>query len=683
MELNPAQKRALLIEKEEWCLETCPRHLAQPSSETAKTCELCEAFLFICPGHEAPPCIETRECCEDCKERLWTLELCSKHSSKPCKRTRKDCDICKKYLCGGCNAAPAKEIGKRKQCDGCVKRYKNARTKTLNQPNLRRCTTGQHYRPASNFIGEAKTCRECVEKARLRNRKQKALREPTLSNVSAANTAPQTLGKWMREPYRESIRAIFQEISEFLQSERGRSMEPDVSDLLKDGYIELARHCNLAGHDAEDLFAKIATLAPEYLGIPCGHLLPGEVEIISADGAAGCSVLAISDEQLRALKCLGKQLPDSISVLLIPAGARKDDDDTFDLFRSQCKDWKSGVFEYQQYVRSTNDAPTGRITVEGFLNRIEAREQRSDRRRLQATGPDPMNILNLSARMLGSAFREPDAISLLRYRLLSLLSQKPGIPLPKEAHPGKESVRTAQLMDLEACLKFLLFGERGCFSSYHMDILNGTWVQCKTGLKLWLIYCGEWDETVKSSYGEHGLEWRPAPGSIQGILLRPGDTLIMRPGYPVIHAVLTIEDTFMTGGMIWSENRIGNIMANLEFILTNMDATNEQAPRQLPQILDRLDLHVKEHLVSARGTGSLFNYELSELESVESLIRRLKELKLFQCECKDGCPYTNNRGKIRTKCPCKANGLSLVHHSGCTVWCHSGRKLNARGDCRK
>ncbi|KAH8698074.1 hypothetical protein GQ44DRAFT_596995, partial [Phaeosphaeriaceae sp. PMI808] len=176
-----------------------------------------------------------------------------------------------------------------------------------------------------------------------------------------------------------------------------------------------------------------------------------------------------------------------------------------------------------------------------------------------------------------------------RYRLLSLLTRKPGNPKPKEAHPGKESVRPAQLMDLEACLEFLLFGERGSFSGYHVDILNGTWVQCKTGLKLWFIYCGEWDETVQSSYGEQGLEWKPPPGSVQGILLRPGDTLIMRPGYLVIHAVLTVEDAFMTGGMIWSESGIGNIMANIEFILTNMVATNEQAPRQLPQILDQLE----------------------------------------------------------------------------------------------
>ncbi|KAF2741701.1 hypothetical protein M011DRAFT_413993 [Sporormia fimetaria CBS 119925] len=286
--------------------------------------------------------------------------------------------------------------------------------------------------------------------------------------------------------------------------------------------------------------------------------------------------------------------------------------------------------------------------------------------------------------MLGSAFREPDAISILRYRLLSFLSQKPSTPLPKEAHPGKESVRPAQLIDIEACLQFLLFGERGCFSSYHMDILNGTWVQCKTGLKLWLIYCGEWDETVQSSYGEQGLEWNPTPGSVQGILLRPGDTLIMRPGYPVIHAVLTIEDAFMTGGMIWSENSIGNIMANLEFILTNMDTTNEQAPRQLPQILERLELHVKNHLTPARGVGSPFTYDLLELERVRSLIRCLKDSKAFQCECKDGCSATvDKEGKIQTKCPCKTDSPSLVHHRGCTIWCHGGRKLAASGACRK
>jgi hypothetical protein len=44
---------------------------------------------------------------------------------------------------------------------------------------------------------------------------------------------------------------------------------------------------------------------------------------------------------------------------------------------------------------------------------------------------------------------------------------------------------------------------------------------------------------------------QPALGKIKGVVLRPGETLIMRPGYPVLHALLTIEDSFMLGGMIW------------------------------------------------------------------------------------------------------------------------------------
>ncbi|KAF2688456.1 hypothetical protein K458DRAFT_293613, partial [Lentithecium fluviatile CBS 122367] len=180
--------------------------------------------------------------------------------------------------------------------------------------------------------------------------------------------------------------------------------------------------------------------------------------------------------------------------------------------------------------------------------------------------------------------------------------------------------------------------------------------------------------------------WKPAPTTVQGILLRPGDTLIMRPGYQVIHAVLTIEDSFMTGGMIWPESPIAQVMANMGYILQNNLSTNEDAPRQLPQVLNELETHVTAHLEAA-PSNAFYTYSQSDLNSVQMLISLLKDKKLFHCECKNKCLQprlppsdtpTDTRNNGASECQCKD---SKVHHRGCTVWCHSGAGLRGDGRC--
>ena len=376
--------------------------------------------------------------------------------------------------------------------------------------------------------------------------------------------------------------------------------------------------------------------------------------------------------------------------MLVPAKPGRKVDDTFEVFQSQYRGWDTTI-EYQQYTQSSRNGKeeeedlTGFMLLEDFFGRVTERGQHPELRRIQAEGTDPINVLSLSAEILGSAFREPEAITTLRYRLLSVLLKR-SIGHSTETGVGKLSVQPTQLVDLEACLKFLLYGERGSFSGYHMDVLNGTWVQCKTGLKLWLVYCGPWDEEAQKSYAKDGLSWKPAPTTVQGILLRPGDTLIMRPGYPVIHAVLTIEDSFMTGGMIWPEGSIVQVMANMGYILQNNLSTNEDAPRQLPQVLNELETHVRAHLEAA-PSNALYTYSQSDLDSVQRLISLLKDKRLFHCECKNKClqprlpssdTVADTRNNGTSGCPCKD---SEVHHRGCTVWCHNGAGLRMDGRC--
>ncbi|KAK7178567.1 hypothetical protein PSPO01_15384 [Paraphaeosphaeria sporulosa] len=443
---------------------------------------------------------------------------------------------------------------------------------------------------------------------------------------------------------------------EFWPEQHRKWRGPESFDKLAKGYAELSRVCN--GNNLEDIFAPIGTLALEYLGVPAIRLLRSDYEISTPDAEVDSPVLAVTDEQLDEVRSSGQKLPNHVSCVLVPTKPGRKIDDTFEVFQSQCKG-------------KEREDLTGFMLLEDFFGRVTERGQHPELQRIDAEGEDPINVLSLSAEILGSAFREPEAVTTLRYRLLSFLSKR-SIGHSTETGVGKLSVQPARLVDLETSLKFLLYGERGSVSGYHMDVLNGTWVQCKTGLKLWLVHCDPWDEAVQKAYAEDGLDWKPAPATVQGILLRPGDTLIMRPGYPVIHAVLTIEDSFMTGGMIWPESSIAQVMTNIGYILQNSLSTNEDAPRQLPQVLNELETHVKAHL-DATPSNAFYTYSQSDLDSVQRLISLLKDKKLFHCECKNKClqptlpfsgkpPGTRSNGKSR--CPCKDAG---VHHRGWTV----------------
>ncbi|KAL5371262.1 hypothetical protein DPSP01_014387 [Paraphaeosphaeria sporulosa] len=237
---------------------------------------------------------------------------------------------------------------------------------------------------------------------------------------------------------------------------------PESFDKLAKWYAELFRACN--GNDLEDIFAPVATLAPEYLGAPdVNGLLRGDYEISSANAEVDSPVLAVTNEQLDETRSSGQKLPDCVSCVLVPEKSGRKIDDTFEVFRSQCKGWDAAI-DYQQYTQSSGngkeeeEALTGFMLLEDFFGRVTERGQHPELQRIEAEGKDPINVLSLSAEILGSAFREPEAVTTLRYRLLSVLSKR-SIGHSTETGVGKLSVQPARLVDLEACLKFLLYGE--------------------------------------------------------------------------------------------------------------------------------------------------------------------------------------------------------------------------------
>jgi hypothetical protein len=66
----------------------------------------------------------------------------------------------------------------------------------------------------------------------------------------------------------------------------------------------------------------------------------------------------------------------------------------------------------------------------------------------------------------------------------------------------------------------------------------------------------------------------------------------MRPRYPVVHYILTLDDSIARGGMIWSAADIEKIVSNIEFIISTPTVTNEHIPHQLLNYFDML----KEYL---------------------------------------------------------------------------------------
>ncbi|KAK7178207.1 hypothetical protein PSPO01_15741 [Paraphaeosphaeria sporulosa] len=417
-------------------------------------------------------------------DHLPNCETCGEKPGR--KSVELGCSNCRKSLCTNCRTrrASVKEDGTKQYCGPCRERGPDSQNRRREKA-LRECEQqGQDWTYCSGCrkrFGPSSTC-YCKPSSALRQ------------SVSASAATPnprERLGMQMRAPYKDTIEKILQGITVFLSSPRAQTAGPESFDKLAKG---------------------------------------------SANAEVDSPVLAVTDEQLDEMRSSGQKLPDCVSCVLVPEKSGRKIDDTFEVFRSQCKGWDAAI-EYQQYTQSSGngkeeeEALTGFMLLEDFFGRVTERGQHPELQRIEAERKDPINVLSLSAEILGSAFREPEAVTTLRYRLLSVLSKR-SIGHSTETGVGKLSVQPARLVDLEACLKFLLYGERGSFSGYHMDVLNGTWVQCKTGLKLWRVCCGPWDEAVQKRYAEDGLDWKPAPATVQGILLRPGDTLIMRPGYP-------------------------------------------------------------------------------------------------------------------------------------------------------
>ena len=334
-------------------------------------------------------------------------------------------------------------------------------------------------------------------------------------------------------------------------------------------------------------------------------------------------------------------------------------------------------------------------------------------RNLTSRGP-PLNLLNLHYKAVETTNTFTQSISKhpKRFDILDILCTRAESTLkemtmdPKrpnyvpESNAGKAK-RAPTLfgtqIDLQSCHEFGLFAQRGCFSGWHVDVLNGTYVKCVAGLKAWFIHQHPLTEAEKRAFSAHGPHWQPHPSRVKLIVLQPGDTLYMPAGELVPHAPITMSDCLMRGGMRWDTLRTRDILANIAWIVENNSVTNEPIPAQLVACWAELEKMVQSEpdivewmpprSVATMKNGDAFVTGVADVSQnlmggpptttnlsgasgtttnlsayFDAVTARMKAA--MRCEC---------AGKVCTeaKCRCKFNEASDYK---CTAWCHPKTK---------
>jgi hypothetical protein len=245
---------------------------------------------------------------------------------------------------------------------------------------------------------------------------------------------------------------------------------------------------------------------------------------------------------------------------------------------------------------------------------------------------------------------------LKRFRLLETLVDR-----VLNLAPGKRTCREAY--DISDCLGFDLLGFSGAFSRPHVDALMGTWVRCLSGSKAWIFAPGMSDEDWKD-FAQHGDKWSPGDKG-RVIILEKDDVLLMPPGLRVLHAVFTLENSLMEGGMLWDECNIPDLLDELLWVGQNQSCTNEAIAYQLPGMIDSLEIWIQENSARLSAIGNNPNY----ITSANQGIRKLRSLG---CECPRRCDKNNS-------CHCS------TQRRRCTAWCskHPAFPGQAAGQARQ
>jgi hypothetical protein len=507
---------------------------------------------------------------------------------------------------------------------------------------------------------------------------------PDYSEVTKVDLLAKDLHEEIKKKYTPMLDDFFEECRHFCQAMREQNREFFPLDV---NYAEFQRL-----HEDGHPWVDFATLDSFYLGlgwtkeIGCGNKDISEV--------GPCGVLVTTQKELLQVHQNGKQIPENIGCIVVkdPTGAERANERLSFFENRLLSGFEDSQPEYQNYAQNDSGLMTLHMDATAFVRRIRDHRADSRFRRLHQSRTIkeglPRNYLSWTGSLFQSEVPDPEALLWFRSKLLSYLCDR-SKNIIRDKHgqthgAGKEDYRPGRNIDLEACIRFVLFGERASLSLYHVDVLNGTWVQCLSGVKGWYVYQGPWTSKEQAEFRDYGTQWKPAAGTMKMILLEPGDTLIMRPGHLVIHAVLTLEDSLMAGGMMWPESakELEALFENLQYIALSPMVTNEHHSKQLPEILESLKIWMEMELAERKSRGSPVDgsaapdgqvanamssypaaqFTLSLLQKLNSTIKKLKPLLSCSSKCR------NNPGPCTDDCPC-AEG-NEVRTSGCTLWCH-------------
>jgi hypothetical protein len=85
--------------------------------------------------------------------------------------------------------------------------------------------------------------------------------------------------------------------------------------------------------------------------------------------------------------------------------------------------------------------------------------------------------------------------------------------------------------------------------------------------------------------GQRTARTLPFLGYLKLVLLDPGDTPVMRPGYQSAHAVVTLDSSIIVGGMLWPNSNLSQLTASLGYVLQDGKTTNEHV-QHLPEYIE-------------------------------------------------------------------------------------------------
>lgn len=253
----------------------------------------------------------------------------------------------------------------------------------------------------------------------------------------------------------------------------------------------------------------------------------------------------------------------------------------------------------------------------------------------------PIKLLNLKCGVLPESVLDP--IPDIRFQTMRLLIERVLQAISVgSASMGKQALGLllgGHPIDLQECIRFFIFATRGQWSGFHVDVVNGTWVFCLAGIKVWSFIPNPTDSEIKE-FERYGDDWVPEPGRLKHLVIRPGEMLIMPSGSKIIHCPLTLEDCLMTGGFYIDSRQVLKVTEHVKWLSRHGNCTNEPIEQQFIQAWQQLPQLVRDQ-------PQLFN----EVDK-SALKRALKDLEIM-LGCRKDCDGKRSKQCSPTHCKCK------------------------------